>query len=472
MKKILFVLFLMVFVLSACGTTENSIPTTTDTPTSSPTETPIPPTATIEPSPTPVPIGGGGKIYMKVNQKIIPEEWNVANPFGWFSSSSDGSNLTLLEPEIEIYNISPDGKFMIVRAGEKLAVMETSGGSLTTLNTEGESYLSKTYEFIHESIIYYAKSVIWLPDNRFVFLATDKPEGKSIFYLASTDGNNITRLNQPTTAAEDVTALLFLSKDQDNKFYWVTGKKCEGRNMCDEKYFLSNIDDLEQQQVWEEIKNSGDNIFLSPSGKYIAHGAYFGNRDDKNGCYLASITGEPISKIEVEGESFCNRGNIWSPKEDKLLAYGWEVGATIDGSKKYYVVWSAPDGNISRLPDLEVGDCSAAEWLPDGQHVFFATCTDIFYGFATNVLGQRLVDLTTNEVKDFPSFGFCDYSISPSANWVLFYSCKTGRTEDKITLSSQLLNLETGETLPIFEEFMSDNPIKNATERWTIYWSP
>lgn len=469
----------MVFVLSACGTTENSIPSTTDTPTSSPTETPIPPTATIEPSPTPAPIGGGGTIYMQVNQKIIPEEWNVTNPCGWFSSSSDGSNLSLLEPEMEIYNISPDGKFMIVRVGGKLAVMETSDGSLKILNTENETYLSKTYDFIHESLIYYAKSVIWLPDDRFVFLASAISEGKSIFYISSPDGNSVTKLNQPTSTAEDETALLFLSKNESNKFYWVTGRQCQERGMCDEKYFLSNIDDLEQQQVWQEIKNSGDNIFLSPSGKYIAHGAYFGNRDENNGCYLATIDGEPISKIEVEGESFCNRGNIWSPKEDKLLAYGWEtrdesLKNTFRYNKKYYVVWTAPDGNTMRLPDFgdEISDCGAVEWLPDGQHIFFATCTDVFYGLATNVLGQRLVDVTTNEVKDFPSFGFCNYGISPAANWVLFYSCKTGRTEDKITLSSQLLNLETGETLPIFEEFMSNNPIKNATERWTIYWSP
>ena len=53
MKKILFVLFLMVFALSACNTSENNVSTTPNAPISYSTETPIPPTTTLEPSPTP-----------------------------------------------------------------------------------------------------------------------------------------------------------------------------------------------------------------------------------------------------------------------------------------------------------------------------------------------------------------------------------------------------------------------------------
>lgn len=52
MKNILFILTLMIFVLSACGTPVTPVPIPTNTLAPVPTETPVPPTATLEPSPT------------------------------------------------------------------------------------------------------------------------------------------------------------------------------------------------------------------------------------------------------------------------------------------------------------------------------------------------------------------------------------------------------------------------------------
>jgi hypothetical protein len=469
MKNFTLFVILTVFVLVACGTP--AMPTSEPTLPPAPTNTLVPPpTATLEPSPTPtpIPLGGGGTILMGVNQLFVPKEMNADKPFVWLSSLSDGSRLSLLN--VEVYNASPYGKRMIVRSGEKLALMDTNGEQLVPLNIK-ETYLGKTYGYKYDTGFYYAQSVLWLANGKLVFLATDKPDGKSVLYIVDSDGNNLAKLEQPSLAAEEVSSLLF-SKADGSEFYWVTGKKCNTRGICVENYYLSKIDGSNQQQVWQEVKNAGDNIYLSPSGKYIAYSAYFG-QSSKNGCYLATTTGELITKLEKGKDLFalCNRENIWSPSEDKILMSGWE-GTNVEYSKKVYIIWSAPNGETSPLPDINSGDCRSAHWLPDGQHIFFENCTGIWYQMATDILGQRKVNITTGDVTEYPSFGFCEYVISPNAQWALFYACENKRSERGADKQSQLLNLETKEVVSIYDKFTSTELVKNANERWTVFWIP
>lgn len=73
MKKILFVVILTVFVLSACGTPATPVPVPTNTPVPLPTETPIPPTATL------VPMLTDGTDIWRIEKVILKKTLTVNN---------------------------------------------------------------------------------------------------------------------------------------------------------------------------------------------------------------------------------------------------------------------------------------------------------------------------------------------------------------------------------------------------------
>lgn len=474
MKKYLLVV-LTVFVLSACNTPATTPPIPTNTSIPIPTETSIPPTATLEPSPTPtpIPIGGGGEIFMKVNQHLIPIEFDSSKKFGWFSASSDGSNLTQLSSEItDIYSISPDGKRILANINDTIALINSDGTGAIKLDTAPDIYVSSSYGFVNNNYIPDMKSVLWLPNGDLVFLASEKPyEAKRSIYAVNQNGNQLRKLEQPSSQIGNFASLLFVSPDA-NDVYWVTGSQCNDRSICNEKYFATKLDDSDQQQIWREIKNASDYIYLSPSGQYIAYGSFVNGVKSKTGCYLATLAGETLSKVEANGYfPFCF-DNPWSPTDDKLLFSSW-VGEG-ENMRIEYNIWTLPDGSLQTFSEFNATDCHYFEWTPDGNSIFLAVCVDqpftrgAMSGTLKTTLGQRLIDIRTGTVTEYPDDkGFCEYALSPNSEWALLYWCTNN---ENVTISpSVLLNLKTKETYPVFEQFISDD--KN--DWWKVYlWTP
>jgi hypothetical protein len=262
-------------------------------------------------------------------------------------------------------------------------------------------------------------------------------------------------LEQPKSQIGEVTNLLFISPDGKG-FYWVTGSYCADTGICNEKYFITQVDDSDQQQVWKNFTNVGSTIYLSPSGKYITFGTYFPSNKTKT-CSLATIEGKVLSIIEVEGNSFCGRGNPWSPIEDKALVESWS-GAYYS-SQKHYSIWTAPYGSIITFYEFDAGDCFNASRMPDGRSIFLAICTEKYFGgLNKKTLGQRIINISDGKVTEYPEdFGFCKYIISPNSKWAYFYACANDNYI--INHPSRILNLETNQNYSIFEEFQTNNPI-------------
>ncbi|MDO9303261.1 MAG: hypothetical protein Q7T89_17865 [Anaerolineales bacterium] len=468
---ILFVIFIL--LLSACG--GNSLPSTPEIILPTATQY-ISPTPTFTPSPTltatPTPLGGGGTILMGLNQLLVPADISLGEPFVWLSSSSDGSNLKSFG--FEIYSVSPDGKRLMVNKDGAITLIDPDGANSVALDTGKDTYLDHSYGFRNDILIPYMQSVLWLSNGKIVFLATELPDRKASFYIVNSDGTDIKKLELLSAAVVDVTKLLFESPNGGD-FYWVTGNECNTRGICNPKYYLSRIDDSNQQEVWRQLENASDDIYLSPSGQYIAYFASFENAQSKTGCYLATVAGEPIAKLEILEDNlsfYCNRGSRWSPTEDKILGIGWE--GEMENMTTHPAIWSASDGEVTQFPDINAGNCISAEWMPDGKYIFLANCTKTpyfdFYG-EERTLGQRLINISDGTVTEYPDFGYCDYVLSPDTQWVFFYGCQNLAYDGVYTYPSQLLNLKTKEAFPVFEKFVSNEKI-HWMEGWWSFWVP
>lgn len=466
----LFVLLAGVILFAACG--GDALPPEPENIPSSVIPS-LSPTPTFIPSPTATPQGGGGTILMGINQLLVPDDIDQGVPFVWLASAADGTNLKKLE--FEIYGVSPDGRRMLVRQGEKITLINPDGSNAVPLGTGKDTLLDLSYGFRNDRLILYTKSMIWLSGGRIVFLATDRPGGSKSFYVVNLDGSGLRRLELSSASALETTRLLFESPDGSG-FYWVTGSRCDIRDVCNEKYYFSLLDDSGQQEVWQQIENAGDKVYLSPSGQYLAYSAYYGEAPaDKirNGCYLATLAGELVAKMESGGlVIFCNKGDRWSPTEDKILGYGWR--GSDRGPQKYFVTWSAPNGEITRLPSYNAGDCYSAEWMPDGRRIFLAVCVETLTTMSAldKSLGQRMIYIEDMDVVEYPDFGNCDYVLSPDAQWAFFYGCKNLPDSSSVyAYPSQLLNLNTGEAHPVFANFVS-NQVIPPNEGWWSFWVP
>lgn len=465
MKKILFVLVLTVFVLSACGTPATSVPVPTNTPVPLPTETPIP-TATLQPSPTPVPLGGGGKFIMQVNPLLIPKEFNSQESNNWFLASSDGTNLKLLNAQI--WSISPDGK---------RALTYTSDSNISLMNLDGTGEI-----LLDDSLDYYSiarsnvanQTALWLPNGDVVVLAREKENPtKFSVNIVSQDGK-LKKLEKPSQIIKAYATFLFTSPD-GKYLYW---KNCANQN-C--KYYVTTLDDSEQKQILQK-PNPGQDVHISPSGEYISYAVIPG------GCYLYKVADGTTTKVTLEDGSsgwfFCN-GNSWSPTEDKLFAI------TPTG----YATLNVPDGKITPFSGVNADSCYIANWTPDGKSILLSTCTkentyeeygmgqmggidDAYFYMRDFVqsIGARLIDISNGAITEYPDAGFCNAVISPDSKWVLFYQCKN---ENNLAVNSpQLLNLDTKEISPVFQEFVSDNPdayimSNDGLDRsWLVFWIP
>lgn len=451
MKKVLYVLALVIFILSACGTPATTAPVPTNTRVSLPTETSIP-TATFEPSPMPKPIGEG-TIFIGVSNTIFPRSDPSDKIFNWFSSASDGSNFIALKEYENIYSVSPDGKYLLASTNGLLVLARTDQSNVSILPTESETYLAYTYEFRNNMMVTYIPSVLWLPNGKLAFLASEKRYNeKSSIYIVNLDDNKLMKLQKPAGLINDVTNFLFASAD-GNKIYWVTGTKCIDHGTCNEKYFSTTIDDSEQTQIWKNIQDAGKKIYPSPSKQYIAYASH-------GDCYLATIDGKTLNKIELNGNSFCGRGSPWSPVEDKLLVRNMQ-------DEKYrmdFEIRSVPENNTIKAVNYNNIKCFSSDWTPDGKSIFFSVCIE-----DAKMIGQRLVNLSDDTIIEYPDFGYCHYLFSPDSKWALFYRCLNSASA--LVYSAQRLNLETKESFPVFEEFIS--PDANMSKSgWYMFWTP
>jgi len=427
MKRLISIFFLVGFIVVGCGptaeqrSTQTSIaftetasswtktPTATQTPTATPTNTP---TATF--TPTPTPIGGGGRIYLYApiyffdkNSKPEGNYYKPETDYGWFSVNIDGSGLT---------------------SREKPPIFSWVSVSLAS-----------------------------------------SPVGSYPHSISGSQPHlNISPATEPTLVTGSKIVRLFSSPD-NSTIYWATGDWCKSRGLCNEHYYRTNPDGSELQEIWQNIKNSFYKISISPSGRFIAFDPNFTpNRINfsKDGCYTATIDGQNVTRVANE----LTWGCIWSPKDDKLL-FNRDEGEGTNNKKNYYLL-SMADGSIEPLPDIQTKLCYDATWVSSTQILLF-TCMESSRGFKSTDLtavGPRLVDLERSAVTVFPSIGFCaPPAISPDRRWAIFSNCDEG-IDGKKPLPSQLLNLENGETEPIFNGLIPIDPL--AVYGYGLYWLP
>jgi hypothetical protein len=487
-KKFLLVVVLTVFILSACGSIATPVPAPTNTPLPPPTETPIPPTATLEPSPTPVPLGGGGKLIMKVNPLLVPKEFNAQEPASWFTASSDGTNLKLLD--WQIWSLSPDGKRALTYTIDKKV-------SLTNLDGTGLIPLDASLNFfINVWRRGYEQPAIWLPNGNVVVVAREEQSAKASMYFISRDGK-LTIWEKPSQIMGCGAELLFLSPNGED-IYW-ENIIC-GDGWSKHEYYVTKLDDSEQKQILKKAAKNAQSFYLSPSGQYIV---YLNNRGlYPDGCYVYKIADGTTTKIlpdipdrGIQGLGFCVNHNHWSPTEDIL------VKEPID-MKDGISIWSAADGKISHVgifSDINAGGCDSISWTPDGKYLFLSVCVEKYSGELSSLhysngditlpfdksLGQRLINISTGEVTEYPDAGFCKNAvISPDSKWVLLDLCTNEK--NLLVYPSQLLNLDTKEMVPLFQSFVSDNPEvlpepppcrqspcqDSIYKDWYIFWIP
>lgn len=199
MKKILFVIVLTVFVLSACGAPATPVLVPTNTPVPLPTETPVPPTPTLEPSPTPDPLlfrddfeGSLGDDWQWIREN--KKYWSLTNNAGWLEimarsghvGSGDIDNLLLRQApkgnfELETQlKFKPTGNFQI--AG--LLIYESAANFIQF----GRAFCGTTY-CIRDG--YYLDSTAngnFNPEN----FATTAPEANTVFLRLRREGNTFT----------------------------------------------------------------------------------------------------------------------------------------------------------------------------------------------------------------------------------------------------------------------------------------
>lgn len=448
--------------VAASAWTRTPTPTATQTPTST-----LSPTLTPSLTPTPVPIGGGGRYYMAVDSRLVPDRFKTDNLVSWFSASSDGSKLKLVDWEIG--SISPDGKQALKYTSEQLSNgYWIYDASLVNLDGTGEIPLDKTLTYSWDST--------WLPNGDVILLA-DQKEGlgsrsKKAFYIVNPDGK-LTKLEKPSKLIKKQTYFLLPSIKED-KFYWYTS--C-GSNSCKLEYYATNLHDYESTRIMKNVAGHQD-MYLSPSGKYII---YLDNSyRSLNGCFLLNTADNTVTKFIPEdgsmGIDFCFGGNHWSPTEDILYGQG----------RNGFSIISIPDGKITTLYDTNDGSCLLVRWTPDGKHLFLSVCSkDIDYLFLDGGIslkytdyipsvGAMLINISNLKVTKYPNAGFCEMMISPDSNWVLFYACMNEKKH--IVYPSKLLNLQTRKMFPLFEEFKDTNTDSQLKKYdrfyWKIFWLP
>ena len=494
MRKLSIVAFMILILsISACGsskllsTTLTTLPTntliSTNTPTSTntitPTYTPIP-TGTA----TPVPLGGEGTFVMGTSPHLVPKWFNSQEPFIWYSASSDGSNIKLLDGQI--WSISPDGKRALTYTTNNNS--DQNVVSLTNLDGAGTILLDNSIDYFicNETTDCHETTAMWLPNGDVMLLGYVKNQHSQIsIYIVSPDGL-LKKWEKPSLTMKNFADLLFVTPD-GKKLIW-QNYTCANSFCTTSGYYISSLDDSEQEHILPIIFAKQD-TYLSPSGQYITYSDYSGGTF--RGCYIYKIadgTSTKIPQVSNIPMDFCNNlgtGSHWSPTEDKL----W--GPTMNG----YSIYSVSDGTMNEIATFsDIGYCFP-RWTPDGKYLFLNDCTDtktkfsdlenmkfFFKSFSdltfNESLGQGLIDISSGKITKFPDTGFCDNVISSDSQWALIYACKNEK--DLVVYPSQLLNLNTKVMVPIFNDFVADSNLNISQTSgaiihntvWSVFWTP
>lgn len=295
---------------------------------------------------------------MKVNPLLIPKEFNAQKPANWFSASSDGSNLKLLN--WQIWSLSPDGKRALTYTSDNKV-------ALTKLDGTGEIPLDDSLSYFYYATRNWYKTAIWLPNGNVVLLAYEqKQRTKLSVYIVSPDGK-LTKMEKPSQIIEKNAQLFFVSPDGEN-LYW------ENYTKNSFEFYETKLDDSEQKQILKNVKKA-QSFFISPSGQYIS---YIENHGlTAVGCFIYKVKDGTITKLLLDDGSlafgFCSgdmTNSHWSPTEDKL--FGW--------TKNGWAIWTATEGKISIIAtfqNLNAVDClSGGKWTPDGKHLFLSVCAN------------------------------------------------------------------------------------------------
>jgi WD40 repeat protein len=473
--KTTFVLILAVILLTGCATPAAPLertPTSTSVPPS--TQTSIPPKATLEPTPTPlptptpIPLGGGGNLILRISPLIKLADMKNNLKIYWISASSDGTVTQVYD--YSIWSLSPDGKrALTISKDKKIYLSALDGSSSFLLDDTLQYYLS------------YAPTAAWLPNGDVILLAFAKNQPKNISAFVVNPNGEMKRWEELSKVMSNYAFMLFLSPD-GKSLYW-ENEVCSG-GRCKSSYYVSRLDDSEHKRILTNVLSAQD-VHISPSGKYIS---FIDNSNQiLRGCFLYDVVKDAVIKLlpeeDLRGQKYCFGGNHWSPVEDSLFG--------IDRTS--YSVLNVTTGKIKNFPGVDAGSCYVANWSPDGKFVFLSICTkensyqqygmgaingedpNRFRDFIPSI-GGRLIDISAGKVTDYPDGGFCNMSISPDSNWVLFFLCKDKSGE--YTFPPELLSLETGEMTPILDKMVtavfpeSDPNNPDDFIVWSVSWLP
>jgi len=110
---------------------------------------------------------------------------------------------------------------------------------------------------------------------------------KSI-YVADQDGSLVRKLEKPTSEISTSENLLFTSLDEES-VYWLTSD-CPDLS-CDVRFFKTNLDDSDQNEVWTEIDTD-----LMASFWLFLHRNYITFVSNNRSSYYMTLNGENISE--------------------------------------------------------------------------------------------------------------------------------------------------------------------------------
>jgi Tol biopolymer transport system component/DNA-binding winged helix-turn-helix (wHTH) protein len=176
-------------------------------------------------------------------------------------------------------------------------------------------------------------------------------EGRISLFAADADGQNIRRL---TDGISDISPVVS-----------VDGKVIFQRGTAPPSIWSVNVAGSEPPKQLTGYQSTNPSI--SPDGKYIACNFMdFGSKDPhwKLGL-IATSTLEVARKLEFP-KAVTDRTTVWNPKTYELtMAFG-------GGSSNGIYLWSAENGTVRLLTEVDAGRIGAFAWAADGKRLVYS----------------------------------------------------------------------------------------------------
>lgn len=355
MKRILPLVFVVVFFVSCV----NPASTQNISPTNQETDTPIPtlsPTST--PTFTPTPVGSGeGIIYFAKANKNLGKDELGSYAYDICSIRTDGTNLVNLTntQDKDIKNIQP----AVSPNGKKIAFAKT--------------------RFILSSVF----------GNHYSYE----------LYMMNIDGTEVQKLSSyPQFNGKDSVSDLIYEGDptwspDGSKLAFISNRhtfKSGNRNYDNEEIYIL---DFATNEITKLTTSSGyiEHPTWSPDGKEIA---FMSNRTGTWNIFVINSDGSG-KPINITNNKFSNRFPAWSPVEDKIVFH-----SDRDGNVELYTMKS--DGSeVSRLTNNPATDASAS-WSPDGKWIaFFSDRSGYDEIYLLNLITNETIQLTKSQEDSF-----------------------------------------------------------------------